>query len=223
VITLDYSLLTHNLDEFKRHSATISLLLRHPLFTEEQTKRVIDINNKLFEWKTPLNLTSKIHQLSGGNVHLIKYICKTIDIFGDDILNKPEKLITLEPLMLKLYVFIQSCLTLSLEHLKTLGIINEENKIFSPLVELSLKNYTLPSIDVLNLNLSKREKKILSMLYLNKGNTVSRETLDYLMNLNEDNYSLWGSYKAMDRLRKKVQKVFEIKTVRNEGYSLQTH
>jgi hypothetical protein len=146
VIALDSPLLTSDFREFKLHSTTISSLIRLDLFNEEGTRKVIEINNKFYKWDIPEDLSAQIHYLTGGNARLIKYLCKTLSEYGVELVNDPEKLIHLQPLSLKLETFAQICFSLNLEDLKLLGIINNKAKVFSPLVEGYINEYTLPNI-----------------------------------------------------------------------------
>jgi hypothetical protein len=56
---------------------------------------------------------------------------------------------------------------------------------------------------------------------MNRGRLVLRDTLDYMMGLDSDNYSLWTSYKVINRIKKKVFDYFDIKSVRDKGYYLE--
>ncbi len=220
IVGLDMLMVTQEKDLLRKHSATFSSIYRLDLFDLEGTRRIIQANNKVYEWNIAQDNIPKIYNLSGGNPRLIKYISKTVFEYGSDLLNDVERIIKTELLSYKLETFVNIIFKLDLEDLKFLGIIDTDNNLFSPILDVAVSNYQIPNVDLIGKNLSKREGQIVSLLYFNKNRVVKREKIDYILQLNDQNYSLWASYKALNRLRKKLNKNFELKTIRDVGYSL---
>ncbi len=220
VLVLDSLLITKYREKMYKHNLPINSFVKLDSFDHEGTKHIIEINNKLYNWHIPLDLSKKVFELTGGNPRLTKYVCKTLEDNSLEFIDKPSEMVKLDPLAMKLGLYAQYFWELELDHLKMLGMINAENKVFSQLVEIFLSRFSTSEVDNLVTGLSRKEKQVLSILILNKGRLVPRDKIDFLLNLNADNYSLWASYKAMDRLKKKVKEFYRIITVRDQGYRI---
>ncbi len=197
-----------------------SNLIKIPPFDLAGTKRILEVNHKVLGYQFSSSAIKKIHRLSGGNPSLIKHLEKCVDELGEQVLTK-QKILTVYPsLRIKLNDINEVILSETKEVLIQIGIINEKGKLFSPLTAEYLKKYELESIEEIVPGLTPQEKKILTFFLKNKGKIVTKDRIFMLMELSEENYSLWAIYKAISRLKNKIEGKYQLRALKNRGYFL---
>ncbi|MEP7103261.1 MAG: hypothetical protein ABI721_00955 [Candidatus Dojkabacteria bacterium] len=204
------------------HSQTPHAVHRLGMFDLKGTIRNIKINSNFFNYNIPEKLFVKIYELSGGHSRLTKYICKVLFQSGFDKLDDIEFLannILIEPI---LNYLLELIITFSTKELIDLGILKEENVIFSTLLKYKLENFEIPNLNLIFNNLTSKEGKVFSYLFLNKDKIVSAEKIDFILNLVGFEYSLWASYKAINRLKLKIAEKFDLVNIKGKGYVLKS-
>jgi len=189
-------------------------------FDLKGTKRAIDLLLKTYGLKVKSSSLPKIHELSGGNASLSKYICKAVDTYGDKVLSDLKELVNYPPLKIRLDEFIQITFKEKPEILKQLKIVNSKGKIFAKALQYYLKNYEAEHLDILFPDLTQLEKRILSYLLLNKGTIINKDRLAFWMGMSDDDFSLWAIYKIISRIKKKIEGKFKLENVKGRGYRL---
>lgn len=220
VIGTDQSYLGELANYFKKNDSAISAVYRLIPFDIVGVRKMITINNQFFNWQIPIDYAEKLLKLSGGNPRLVKYISKVLMEEGLNQIDDKELLANHTLLEPKLTKFIEILFQFDISDLKTLNIINEKGELFSELVKYKVENYEIPNLEELFPELTNRERKVFSYLFINKGRLVSTQKMDFIFNLIDDSYSLWASYKAINRLKKKLEGRFELKNVKGRGYIL---
>jgi len=208
-------------DKFFSASKTIfSNLAKIPPFDQEGTRRILEANQQALGYNYPLATVKKIHQLSGGNPSLIKHLGKCVDEMGQQVLSDPKMLINYPSLKIKLNDINEVILSESKEVLEQIGIINQKGKLFSPLVAEYYKNYELENIEEIVPSLTPQEKRILTFFLKNKGKIIDKDHIFMLMELAEEDYSLWAIYKAISRLKNKIKGKYQLRALKSRGYLL---
>lgn len=196
----------------------ISSFRRIGLYEEEVTRQILLRNNDFYKWSVPLELCGKIHELSGGNPRLTKYIGKAVDEMGPEILNDLDDLCKYPLLEVRLSEFANLLFEMDPASVAKLQIVNGNGRLFSPLFERFLLNFEIPHVDDLALGLSKKERRLFSFFYINRGRLVTKDQLEYMLGLVGDNYSLWAGYKAVERLKKKLEHRYLLRVIKGSGY-----
>ena len=155
--------------------------------------------------------------MSGGIPRLIKYICKEIiENKGTVLQTKFDSI----PINFQLTLLTKLLIKLSKNQLESLGIL-EKGKIKSKLLKDYFKNYQNEVVSQIFSNLTKQEQKLLTFLLENKDQVVSIDKIADLIQMSEDDFSLWAIYKLISRLKLKVKTNFNIKNLKGQGYMLQ--
>lgn len=213
----DYTIIRNDyLLQSKAQSLFSNLKVLQP-FDLDGVKRIIDTNNRFYNWNTPINLADEIYQLSGGIPAIVKEIStyihdNFIDNFDSIELSQSPSLHSRVSDIVTIYI--QESIELS----KRLGIADAKGNLISKLAQSYIQAFSLNNVDYLFSDLSHDEKRLLSILLLNKDRIVSIEKLSQVLNQTSDNYSLWAIYKSVQRLRNKVKGRFEIKSIKGKGY-----
>lgn len=216
----DYSIIKDSQKYFSAGKTIFSNLIKIPPFDLAGTKKILEINREILGYKFSSSAVRKIHQLSGGNPSLIKYLGKCVDEMGKKVLSRLETLINYPSLKIKLNDINEVILSEPKEVLIQIGIINEKGQIFSPLVADYYKNYELENIEEIVPNLTPKEKKIFTFFLKNKGKIIDKDRIFMLMELSEEGYSLWAIYKTISRLKNKIKGRYQLKALKNQGYTL---
>jgi len=189
-------------------------------FNLNQTTLMISITAKFFAWEIDERLYQKLYKLSGGIPRLIKHIYKEI-IENKTKIDSLDKFLKNAAILFQLRYLTELLVTLDNDHLKTLGLINKENKIKSQLLGYYFNSYQSEMVAQLFPNLSFLEAKVFSYLYENKGEIVSIDKIGDLVEMSGSDFSLWAIYKLISRLKPKVKKYFNIGNIKGRGYVLQ--
>lgn len=190
-------------------------------FSLDKTKWIIESNNNEYNWEIPISYTEKIHKLSGGNPALTKYICMVLYEEGQDLIDHPKTLMQHQPLKSRLQDITRAVLSLRIEQMHKIGLLNDNHNIFSTLVKASLSETKNDPLVGHLTDLSNTEKRILLGLLSNRGRITTKEQISIYQLQNSEEYSEWALYKAIERLRRKVIGVYEIKTVRGKGWMIE--
>ena len=70
-------------------------------------------------------------------------------------------------------------------------------------------------------NLTKQESRLLTYLLENANAIVSIDKMAELIEMTDEDFSLWAIYKLISRLKVKIKKYFEIINHKGNGYILQ--
>ena len=184
-------------------------------------KRIIKINNEEYKWNTPLNLARKILFLSGGNPALVYCVCMAMYYEGEKILDHPEKLVKYQPLNFRLSEIAKLITILTVEEQIHLGILNNNGTVFSELLSTYIKEIEFEGMDKLFPDLTKTERKILTIFVQNKGKVIDKDQLSIILGQRADTYSEWAIYKAVARVRDKIENRYVIKTLKGRGWRME--
>ncbi|MDD3647303.1 MAG: winged helix-turn-helix domain-containing protein [Candidatus Dojkabacteria bacterium] len=184
-------------------------------------KRIIKINNEEYRWNTPLSLSRKILFLSGGNPALVYCICMAMYYEGEKILDHPEKLAKYQPLNFRLSEIARLITILTIEEQIQLGILNNNGTLFSELLSTYFKEIEFEGMDKLFPDLTKTERKILTIFVQNKGKIVDKDQLSIVLGQKANTYSEWAIYKAVARVREKTKDRYIIKTLKGRGWRME--
>lgn len=156
----------------------------------------------------PEDLKEKIYEYSGGIIGLVKRLVNYYIYYEKEDITKD--IISYESLSINLSSISSEIEKINDRILEEYGIL-KDGKHVSKLVKYfeEEKNNTK--------SLSKTEEQILLILKANLGKIVSIE--DISDKLGTD-FSLWGSYKKISRLRSKIKNKYKIQNVKGKGYRL---
>ncbi len=196
-------------------------LIKIDNFDLKGVRRIIEINNKEYNWNIPLNLTNKIFFLSGGNPALVYSICMAIYYEGERILRHPNKLIKQQPLNFRLSEIAKLIPKLTIEQQVDLGIINTNGTLFAELLSEYLRINELEGLDQLFPDLTKTDRKILTLFIQNRGKIIDKHQLSLILDQTADTYSEWAIYKAVARVRDKIKDRYTIKTLKGQGWRME--
>jgi len=199
----------------------------HPLkrlnnFDLEGVKRIIKINNSHYGWNIPLSLTKKILFLSGGHPALVKYISNEVDTKGEKILNFKNKLVKSQPINFRLSEITKLITKLTIEEQFQIGILNNNGTLFSDLLVEYLKTNEIEGLDKLFPDLTKLDRKILTLFVRNSEKVINKDQLSIILEQTADSYSEWAIYKAVARVRKKIKDKYNIKTLKGRGWIMES-
>jgi hypothetical protein len=195
-------------------------LVKIPPFDLEGVKRIIKINNEQLGWNVSPKFARKILFLSGGNAALVKYISKEIESNGPKILEHKTKLAKSQPLNHRLSQIAKLIPKLSIEEQIQLGIVNNNGTLFADLLVEFLKNNEIESLDRLFPDLTKTDRRILTLFIRNQGKIIDKDQLSLILDQTADTYSEWAIYKAVARVRDKIKDRYTIKTLKGRGWRM---
>ncbi|MBN2015784.1 helix-turn-helix domain-containing protein [Candidatus Dojkabacteria bacterium] len=190
-------------------------------FGLEGVKRIIKINNDEYKWNIPLDLTKKILFLSGGNPALVYSICMAIYYEGEKILDHTRKLVKYQPLNFRLAEIAELITKLTIEEQIQIGVLNNNGTIFSELLVEYLKNNEIEGLDKLFPDLTKTDRKILTLFIRNPGIIIDKDQLSLILDQTADTYSEWAIYKAVARVRDKIRDRYTIRTLKGRGWRME--
>ena len=199
----------------------------HPMyrianFDYEGVKQIIKINNDHYGWEVPLSLSKKILFLSGGLPSLVKHISYEVEKKGKKILKMKKKLMKTQPINYRLTQIANLIPKLSLEDQFHLGIINNNGTLFADLLKEYLKTNEIENLDKLFPNLTKTDRRILSLFVRNMNTIIDKDQLSIVLDQTADTYSQWAIYKAVARVRDKIKDRYKIKTLRGRGWIMES-
>ena len=216
----DYSLFK-NTEQYLKHGRYLfTPIIKIDNFDFDGVKRIIKINNEEYNWNIPLKLTKKILFLSGGNPALVYSICMSIYYEGERILNYPSKLVTYQPLNFRLSEIAKLITNLTIEEQIKLGILNNNGTLFAELLSQYLKTNELEGLDTLFPDLTKMERKILTLFIRNTGKVINKDQLSLVLDQTADSYSEWAIYEAIARVRDKIKDKYDISTLKGRGWRM---
>lgn len=216
----NYDFLVRQQDYFEAGGVLFGTLFKIPLFDFEGTKRILLTNQTHFGFRYRETDFQKIYELSGGNPGLVKHIGKCVDDWGENVLDNPEVLAIYPSVAIKLGELARVIITQKNSILESLEMINSSGKLFSPLLKIYLQKYESENIDKILPELTVQERKIFSYLLANQNRMVDIDKIAFLMGLNDETFSLWAIYKAVSRLKKRINGVYRIETIKGKGYRL---
>jgi len=185
--------------------------IRKP-FDFGKTKHAIDQRRLTNGWNIPSEFEEEIYRLSGGIPGLIKRLCSFVDTYKSldkkEVLEYPPVEMVLEELVDLFAYFPKSKLQL-------LGLLDSKGNTISPLLEQaylgSLSRKCLESSPLLN--------QVFEYFKEREEDLVSLYEISDLVQRGE--FSLWGTYKLIERLKKKLPSNYRLKNVKGKGYILQ--
>jgi hypothetical protein len=194
-----------------------SLRLSINPFDLNKTGEMIEITAAFFGWQIEKEDYPAIFKLSGGVPRLIKHICKNIAEGGLDVKN--ISLLKQDPsIQFQLNYMTKLLLSFNKDQLYYLGILDKQYKIKSALLVEYFKEYQSQKLVHLFPELSTTERKILTFFYENQDKVISLDTIADLMQMSDDDFSLWAIYKLISRLKPKIQNHIQLINVKNQGY-----
>ncbi|MBD3280978.1 hypothetical protein GF389_05705 [Candidatus Dojkabacteria bacterium] len=195
---------------FKNNGFLLSnVVIRQP-YDLQKVRSDIQLRREMNGWVIDPDFEEKIYVLSGGIVGLIKRICEIIDMQGEydmEILVKDLGMKVFLERLAEVYA------VLDIEELKKIGLVNEEGNLKSIL----LKEY----VDQTNpeQNMPEKLKVVYQLLLHNKGKLVTIDEIDFSIR-GKDDFSYWGNYKIISRLKKAIKDKYLIKNIKGKGYIL---
>lgn len=218
----NYTLFKYTEKYLKNAPSIFTPLKKIPNFDLEGVKRIIKINNEEYNWNIPQKMARKILFLSGGNPALVKYICMALYEEGEKLLDRPKKLTKIQPLRHRLADIAALIPKLSIEEQIQLGILNNNGTIFSELLVEYLKENELDGLDKLFPDLTKTDRKILTLFIQNLEQIIDKDQLSLILDQTADTYSEWAIYKAVARVRDKIKDRYTIKTLKGRGWRMES-
>lgn len=216
----DYTLYTKTDAYLENGRYLFTPLIKINNFNLHGVRRIIKINNSEYNWNIPLDLTKRIFFLSGGNPALVYSTCMAIYYEGERILKHRERLIKQQPLNFRLSEIAKLIPKLTIEQQIDLGIINTNGTLFAELLTEYIKGNELEGLDELFPNLTKTDRKILTLFIQNRGKIISKDQLSLILDQTADTYSEWAIYKAVARVRDKIKDRYTIKTLKGRGWKM---
>jgi hypothetical protein len=218
--TANYSIMSRY-GEYRKHGSDIfhpRLII--PPFDFKGTKKMIELNNDEYNWRIDEKHFKRIYELSGGNPAITKYVCMVLYEEGEELLDKPNKLIKFQPLSNRLHETYQLVFALDTEQQKKIGFLNKDNEVFAELLQYYIDNFDNKHIETFMPNLTAKERKVLGVLLEAQSKLVDKDQLALVLGQDLDTYSEWAIYKMVQRLRGKAKKNFDIETVKGKGWIL---
>lgn len=188
-------------------------------FDTDNTKKLIEINSNYFGWNTPKESHGSIINLSGGIPRIVKHIARLMHEERNSI-EDIEWFLKEPSIKFQLENMASIFRTERISNLIRLGLIDNDKKIKSYLLERYLENYKSEIITSLYPRLANLESELLSLLYDNKGQVITIDQIGDFMELNGRVFSPWAIYKLMSRLKIKIKNNFEIENLKGRGYIL---
>jgi len=171
---------------------------------------MIEQKRQQYGWNVPKRFEKSIYQLSGGIPGIIKRLCSYVNHHNDLSINNLIKDPFIE-FYLKDFspIFSKDNPQLSIQ-LKLM----DGNKIKSKLIEKYINRQKYSA-----LNPPLKIKLLLDYFYKNINTLV---TIDDIIDLlgNRNNFSLWGNYKLLERMKKYLPNDKYLINVKGKGYIL---
>lgn len=186
-----------------------------------RSKTMIKINCDFYGWDVDASLHKMIFELSGGIPRLCKYVAKEID-------EDPKKRINIQRILQNPNVQFQlkylndllfRCSKIQLEDL---GLLDNTGKIKSSLLRTYFQKYQNTTLVQLFPKLSVLERQLLTLLYEQKELVVSLDKIGDMFEIAGREFSPWAIYKLISRLKPKVSKLFQIESIKGQGYLLRS-
>lgn len=217
----NYTLYKHKLKYMENGKLIFSSTELIKNFDKSGVRRIVRINNEEHNWGIPLEMTEKIYELTGGNPALVRALSVAIYEEGEQILDYPQKIIRQQPLNFRLTELANLIPVLSIDEQIHLGLLNENGKIFCKLLEDHLKNEKSEKTYLFS-QLTDSEEKLFQVFLDNPGKIINKDQISLILNQTVDSYSEWAIYKAVQRLRNKIEKEgYKISTLKGKGWLLE--
>ena len=219
LVFTDHSATTNTVEYQAKSTVFFAEIIYMKPFDRLQSEKMIKSLVNFYGWRINDNLYERIFTVSGGIPRLIKYICKEtyesgtpLDNFGK-FLSHPQISFQLD-LLTKLLI------KLPKEKINILGL-TQKGKIKSKLLKHYFQNYQNDLVKQIFSNLTKQESRLLTYLLENANAIVSIDKMAELIEMTDEDFSLWAIYKLISRLKVKIKKYFEIINHKGNGYILQ--
>jgi hypothetical protein len=223
VLTVANYTLFKNTKKYLQHGKNLFIPLKKiPNFDYRGIKRIIKLNNEEYNWNTPLESARKILFLSGGNPALVYSICIAMYYEDKKIIERPDKLVKYQPLNFRIAEIADLLTKLSVDEQIEIGILNNNGTLFSELLVEFLKNNEIEGLDKLFPDLTKTDRKILTLFIRNPGVIIDKDQLSLILDQTADTYSEWAIYKAVARVRNKIKDRYTIKTLKGRGWRMES-
>lgn len=211
IIKLHYDFFVNQENYTNIASLLHNIVIRKTL-TRAQTESAIAVRKELHNWKINPELEEEIYKLSGGFLRLVKRLCA----FADKHDNLDTKAILAETSISVILAELTRAYTLlDRDRAQDLGIIDSKGLATSKLLQAYIEKQNLPQ----KLELPKKLRELFNVLYENRGNIVSLETIDNITSGFYDS-SLWANYKLVSRLKHYLKGRYEIESIKGKGYIL---
>jgi len=186
-------------------------------------KSLIKSYNEIYKLNIPIRYSKDILILSGGNYSLIHSICTEIFYKGIKILNYPKQLIKSQPLNSQLSKLANLIPQLNIEEQIEIGLLNNNGTLFSKLLSEFLKYHELKGLKILFPKLTKTDRKILTYFVQNPDQIIDKDQFALILDQLSSISSNWAIYKAVERVRDKIEDRYKIVTIKGKGWKLQTN
>lgn len=220
LVVADHSVVTDPESYLASTSAFFGERLEIGPFDLELATRLIKLNAEFFGWGVSEEKYKTIFELTGGVQRLVKHVCRLMSEKGVEI-EEVEKFVEDPSILFQLNLMVKIISTCTANNLLKLGITDGSGRIKASLLAGYWKNYQNVVVGQLFPDLSRLESRVFSMLYENGGKVIPLEKIGDVLELEGSEFSLWAIYKLISRLRPKVEKNFEIKSIKGRGYLLE--
>ena len=214
VIRVHYNFLLHPKRYFPKSIRPVSYIYFRKPMNFSQTKVVINQRRELNGWDIDSKFERQIYRLSGGIPGLIKRLCSFLNSYGN---LKEKDLLSYPAICMALIEFEEIFKDFQKSKLKQFGLIDSKGKIISPLIEAKIirekkedKIELTPQMETVFNYMRKREGEIVRIDELHDEISEEKE------------FSLWGNYKLIARLKKKIAPLYRIRNIKGKGYILET-
>ncbi len=191
-------------------------------FDIDGTEKIIQLNNEEYNWHTPMKLSRIIHEYSGGNPAITKYICMACYEEGIELIDFPELLIKLQPLRKRIKDISRLIPVLDIEQQQHLNIFSPNGELFSKLLKYYLTEESAEFEPLVHTKLSKTEQKLMNHLKYFPNKIITKDQISIILGQSLDSYSEWAIYKTMERIKRKLNGILCIENVHGKGWIIKS-
>lgn len=194
---------------FPNHTRLFDSIYYLKLLSYKHFEAIIELRTKVDNENVPKSLFPKIYEFTQGHGALTKYICKYYYKYQNiDVKN----LLEYPPIKICLDALATSINELNTNQLEEFGIeINNKKYNIAILNYFNIENTTL--------SLSPNQKKLLKIFLEKENKLVSMNEIEEIISQNDD-FSIWGTYKSISRFKSAISSKYLLQNVRKKGYIL---
>lgn len=189
-------------------------------FSFRETENTIISVQDIYNYSIDSKHCNEIAFLSGGNFSLVKSIIEQISINGSQALDTSFLLLQDEIIRI-LETILTTTIKANISDLFELGILNLNRTVSSELFKTFLINYKDEKLSTLFKKLTDTDIQILSLLSENPGEVIDKDRISILLNqelCTEE--SQWAVYKAVERMKKKIDDFVKVETIKGQGWKI---
>jgi len=211
IIRMHYDFWLNQQKYFKYNSRVFSKIFIEKSFSFKRTKLLIDERRQINGWNIPKKFEKEIYNLSGGIPGIVKHICSFIDSTNSCEINDLLQYPSLKTALLE---FREMDEILDKNIIRNMKLLDKKNHYKSILID----EFLLNNRNISEKKLNTEQKIVFDFLLKNNSKLVNLEDISDLLEKKE--YSMWGMYKFINRLKKALEPEYQLVNVRSRGYLL---